>query len=80
MVRFWLIETPETKHPELGEQPLGKEASAFMKKMLTEASRYPWNLMWRSGINMKGYGLCVCRRKSWLAGLRLHRLSDLIGD
>lgn len=24
-VRYLLIDTPETKHPELGEQPLGKE-------------------------------------------------------
>ncbi|WP_260632356.1 thermonuclease family protein [Bacillus bingmayongensis] len=27
-----LIDTPETKHPRLGVQPLGHEASAFTKK------------------------------------------------
>lgn len=36
-VRFLLMDTPETHHPKLGEQPLGKEASAFTKKMLSEA-------------------------------------------
>ncbi|MBY0599921.1 thermonuclease family protein [Bacillus bingmayongensis] len=31
-VFFLLIDTPETKHPRLGVQPLGHEASAFTKK------------------------------------------------
>ncbi|WP_054670721.1 thermonuclease family protein [Calditerricola satsumensis] len=38
-VRYLLIDTPETKHPELGEQPLGKEASEFTRKMLENANR-----------------------------------------
>ena len=38
-VRFLLIDTPETKHPKLGAQPMGKEASAFTRKMLEEADR-----------------------------------------
>jgi|SRR5690606_37736402 len=38
-VRFLLIDTPETKHPELGAQPMGKEASAFTRNMLEEADR-----------------------------------------
>ena len=33
-VRFLLVDTPETKHPRLGEQPFGQEAKAFTKKML----------------------------------------------
>ena len=33
-IRYLLIDTPETRHPELGEQPLGKEASEFTRKML----------------------------------------------
>ncbi|GGE72668.1 thermonuclease family protein [Priestia taiwanensis] len=32
-VRFLLIDTPETKHPKLGVQPFGPEASAFVKRM-----------------------------------------------
>jgi micrococcal nuclease len=32
-VRFLLIDTPETKHPKLGVQPFGPEASAFIKRM-----------------------------------------------
>lgn len=38
-VRYLLIDTPETKHPELGEQPLGKEASEFTRNMLEHAHR-----------------------------------------
>lgn len=33
-VRFLLVDTPETNHPRLGEQPFGQEAKAFTKKML----------------------------------------------
>ena len=33
-VRFLLVDTPETKHPRLGEQPFGQEAKAFTKQML----------------------------------------------
>jgi len=33
-VRFLLIDTPETHHPKLGEQPLGKEAGEFTRNML----------------------------------------------
>ena len=38
-VRFLLIDTPETKHPKLGVQPMGKEASEFTRNMLEEADR-----------------------------------------
>lgn len=34
-VRMTLVDTPETKHPRLGVQPFGPEASAFTKKLLT---------------------------------------------
>ena len=33
-VRFLLVDTPETSHPRLGEQPFGQEAKAFTKQML----------------------------------------------
>jgi micrococcal nuclease len=33
-VRLLLIDTPETKHPRLGVQPFGKEASAYTEKTL----------------------------------------------
>ncbi|MCC4723471.1 thermonuclease family protein [Salinicoccus sp. RF5] len=35
--RYLLIDTPETNHPRIGEQPLGKEASARTKELLEEA-------------------------------------------
>lgn len=34
-VRFLLIDTPETSHPKLGEQPFGKEAKEFTHKLLS---------------------------------------------
>lgn len=34
-VRMLLVDTPETKHPQLGEQPFGKEASNFTKQLLS---------------------------------------------
>lgn len=33
-VRYLLIDTPETNHPRLGEQPLGKEATAENKQLI----------------------------------------------
>jgi micrococcal nuclease len=36
-VRFLLIDTPETRHPKLGKQPLGPEAKEFTNKLLSEA-------------------------------------------
>ncbi|MFC7443444.1 thermonuclease family protein [Laceyella putida] len=38
-VRFLLIDTPETSHPRLGEQPLGPEAKAFTNKLLSNAKQ-----------------------------------------
>lgn len=37
--RLLLIDTPETKHPTKGVQPYGKEASAYTKDMLENASK-----------------------------------------
>lgn len=34
-IRFLLVDTPETKHPQYGEQPFGKEASNFTKELLS---------------------------------------------
>ncbi|OXS77914.1 thermonuclease family protein [Domibacillus enclensis] len=34
-VRLILVDTPETKHPQLGKQPLGDEASAFTTEQLS---------------------------------------------
>lgn len=33
-IRLLLIDTPETKHPRLGKQPFGEEASEFAKKVM----------------------------------------------
>lgn len=33
-VRFLLVDTPETKHPQKGVEPCGPEAAAFTKRML----------------------------------------------
>ncbi|MER2008392.1 MAG: thermonuclease family protein [Psychrobacillus sp.] len=33
-VRFLLIDTPETNHPKLGEQPFGQDAKDFTKQLL----------------------------------------------
>lgn len=33
-VRYLLIDTPETNHPSLGEQPLGKEATTANKRII----------------------------------------------
>ncbi|MGF2740767.1 thermonuclease family protein [Bacillus sp. alh8] len=35
-VRYLLIDTPETKHPKLGVQPYGKEASSRTKELLSK--------------------------------------------
>ena len=35
-VRLLLVDTPETKHPKLKAQPLGKEATEFTKKFFTK--------------------------------------------
>ncbi|OAH53853.1 hypothetical protein AWH48_11315 [Domibacillus aminovorans] len=34
-IRLILVDTPETKHPQLGKQPLGEEASAFTTERLS---------------------------------------------
>ena len=35
-IRFLLIDTPETNHEKLGEQPFGPEAKAFLKELLKD--------------------------------------------
>ena len=35
-VRFLLVDTPETNHETLGEQPYGPEAKAFVKQLLAD--------------------------------------------
>ncbi|UFJ39304.1 thermonuclease family protein [Brevibacillus humidisoli] len=35
-VRLLLIDTPETNHPRLGQQPFGKEAKEFVTEILTD--------------------------------------------
>lgn len=34
LVRFLLVDTPETNHPKLGKQPFGEEAKEFTKQLL----------------------------------------------
>jgi micrococcal nuclease len=38
-VRFLLVDTPETSHPRLGEQPYGKEAKEFTRKLVENARK-----------------------------------------
>jgi len=38
-IRFLAIDTPETKHPTIGEEPLGKEASEYTCNRLKNASK-----------------------------------------
>lgn len=38
-IRFLAIDTPETKHPTIGEEPFGREASEFTCNKLTNASK-----------------------------------------
>lgn len=38
-VRFLLIDTPESKHPKIGYQPYGKEASDFTQAMIENANK-----------------------------------------
>ena len=37
-VRYLLVDTPETNHPRLGEQPLGKEATAANKRIINSGN------------------------------------------
>jgi micrococcal nuclease len=47
-VRLTLIDTPETKHPKVGVQPFGKEASKFTKAQLNgKISSLKW--MYKKG-------------------------------
>ncbi|MBS2970375.1 thermonuclease family protein [Metabacillus sp. KIGAM252] len=63
-IRMILVDTPETKHPRLGVQPFGKEASKFttdqlsgknvvLEKDLTERDKYGRVLayVWVDGVN-----------------------------
>lgn len=38
-VRFLLIDTPETVHPTVPDEPCGPEASSFTKKMLPKGTK-----------------------------------------
>lgn len=38
-VRFLLVDTPETSHPRLGEQPYGKEAKEFTSNLIENAQK-----------------------------------------
>lgn len=38
-VRFLLVDSPETSHPRLGEQPYGKEAKEFTGNLVENASK-----------------------------------------
>lgn len=38
LVRYLLVDTPETNHPRLGKQPFGEEAKSLNEKLLKDAS------------------------------------------
>lgn len=53
-VRFLLVDTPETSHPRLGEQPYGKEAKEFTKELVEQAKTL--ELEFDIGQNRDKYG------------------------
>jgi micrococcal nuclease len=53
-VRFLLVDTPETSHPRLGEQPFGKEAKEFTKHLVENAKTL--ELEFDIGQNRDKYG------------------------
>lgn len=53
-VRFLLVDTPETSHPRLGEQPYGKEAKMFTRDLIRKAKTI--ELEFDIGPNRDKYG------------------------
>lgn len=59
-VHFLLIDTPKTKHPELGKQPMGKEPVISTKTCWRKRNGSHWNMTWRrEGQIRSGFGLCL---------------------
>lgn len=53
-VRFLLVDSPETSHPRLGEQPYGKEAKDFTSSLVENAHKI--ELEFDIGANKDKYG------------------------
>lgn len=53
-VRFLLVDTPETSHPRLGEQPFGQEAKEFTANLVESAEKL--ELEFDIGQNRDKYG------------------------
>lgn len=68
-VRFLLIDTPETKHPRLGVQPFGPEASAYTKKYASEGKKIQLEL---DVSEREKYGRLLAY--VWVDGQMLNRL------
>ena len=68
-VRFLLVDTPETKHPRLGVQPFGPEASAFTKKYASEGKKIQLEL---DVSEREKYGRLLAY--VWVDGQMLNRL------
>ncbi|HDX9576865.1 TPA: thermonuclease family protein [Bacillus pseudomycoides] len=68
-VRFLLVDTPETKHPRLGVQPFGPEASAFTKKYASEGKKIQLEL---DVSEREKYGRLLAY--VWIDGQMLNRL------
>ncbi|SFD61495.1 micrococcal nuclease [Bacillus sp. 491mf] len=68
-VRFLLVDTPETKHPRLGVQPFGPEASAFTKKYASEGKKVQLEL---DVSDREKYGRLLVY--VWVDGQMLNRL------
>lgn len=68
-VRFLLVDTPETKHPRLGIQPFGPEASAFTKKYASEGKKIQLEL---DVSEREKYGRLLAY--VWVDGQMLNRL------
>lgn len=54
IVRFLLVDSPETSHPRLGEQPYGKEAKEFTKNLVENARKI--ELEFDIGLQRDKYG------------------------
>nr|WP_233711615.1 thermonuclease family protein [Lederbergia citrisecunda] len=53
-VRFLLVDSPETSHPRLGEQPFGQEAKEFTSSLVENAKKI--ELEFDIGPNLDKYG------------------------
>lgn len=54
-IRLLLVDTPETKHPSLGKQPLGEDAKHFTRIRLQKQQTSNLNMTSQNAINMEDF-------------------------